>query len=456
MPSVNSLLEIARRGLSASQIGINTTGHNITNAEVEGYSRQRVNLQTNSPLYYSGYAIGTGVDVDGITRIRDQFLDKQINLQKQSLGYFQALETKYNQLESIYGEPSDTGLASSLNSFFSSWQDLANDPDSLDSRNLVYQSGYALSNKFNSLHFKLTDLQDSLEPDFDETVIQFNSYTRQLGEINVQLTAVGQASSQAGDLLDARDQLLQDISEIADVNIQKNQYGQVMLSLGGKMFLERDHVVELELPADSSDFSDVQWADTHNTAKISNGKLHGLIEMHDNVLGDQLEKLDNLALGLVSSINTLHNSGYGIDGSTNLNFFDGDTTGAKDIKLDVNMENDVRKIATSADGTGGNGDIALQISQLQDERVLANYQNTFSEYYSGIVSENATRLLEVQTNVEGQEIFVSQLEEQQAAVASVSQDEEMTNLIKFQQSYQAAAKLVTLAEEMMQTVLGLI
>ncbi len=456
MPSVNSLLEIARRGLSASQIGINTTGHNITNAEVEGYSRQRVNLQTNSPLYYSGYAIGTGVDVDGITRIRDQFLDKQINLQKQSLGYFQALETKYNQLESIYGEPSDTGLASSLNNFFSAWQDLANDPDSLDTRNLVYQSGYALSNKFNSLHFKLTDLQDSLEPDFDETVIQFNSYTRQLGEINIQLTSVGQASSQAGDLLDARDQLLQDISEIADVNIQKNQYGQVMLSLGGKMFLERDHVVELELPDDSSDFSNIQWADTHNTAKISNGKLHGLIEMHDNVLGDQLEKLDNLALGLVSSINTLHNSGYGIDGSTNLNFFDGATTGAKDIKLDVNMENDVRKIATSADGTGGNGDIALQISQLQDERVLANYQNTFSEYYSGIVSENATRLLEVQTNVEGQEIFVSQLEEQQAAVASVSQDEEMTNLIKFQQSYQAAAKLVTLAEEMMQTVLGLV
>ena len=456
MFGIRDLLNIARSGLFAQQAALNTTGHNIANATTEGYSRQRVELEASQPAFWGSHAMGAGVDVVGVKRMRDQYLDAQLRTQGQSLGWWETMETKLTQLEDSFGEPSDTGLSATINAFFDSWQDLANDPDNMVARDAVLSKGRSLTLKFNYLDGQLTDLRKTIDSELGSQVDQFNSLTKQLAQLNGQLNIFDANSQGAADLLDQRDRILEQLNHLANIQAVENDAGQVMLSLGGKVFLEKTNVTELRGTLSDGNLTQLSWSDGNKRVSLSNGSLGALMELRDNVIDKYSTKLDELAVDIASGVNELHATGYGLDGLTGLNFFNPDVTGAADIRIDSQIASDSRKIAASSNTQQGNGDIALALSQIQQENKAANSTMTFANFYNGMIGEIGSLKQESASFSQGQSLIVQQLESQRESQMGVSLDEEMTNLIKYQRAYQATAKLVSMADDMAETVLNMV
>ncbi len=456
MFGIRDLLNIARSGLFAQQAGLNTTGHNIANATTEGYSRQRAELGTSQPALWGPSAMGAGVDVIGVKRIRDQYIDAQLRAQDQSLGWWETMETKLSQLEDAFGEPSDTGLGAAINAFFDSWQDLANAPDNMVARDAVLSKGRTLALKFNYLNDKLTDLQRSLDSEVSGQVDEFNSLTKQLAQLNGRLSTFGANAQGAADLLDQRDRLLDRLSHLANVQVVENDAGQVMLSLDGKVFLEKTNATELRGTRSDTSLTQLSWSDADRLVTINNGSLGALMDLRDNVIGKYSTKLDELAVDIANGVNEVHATGYGLNGHTGLSFFASTVTGAADMRIDSQIAADSRKIAASSNAQQGNGDIALAISQLQQENKAANSTMTFANFYGGMIGEIGSLMQEATSFSQGQSLMVQQLENQRESEMGVSLDEEMTNLIKYQRAYQATAKLVSMADEMAQTILNMV
>ncbi|NOY60357.1 MAG: flagellar hook-associated protein FlgK [Calditrichaeota bacterium] len=456
MPSVGNLMEIARRALSSQQIALTTTGHNIANANTENYSRQRVEIQPTNPLQQYEFFIGTGADVSAIKRVSDQFINAQLNQQQQSLGWFETMESKYTQLEEVFGEPSEVGLSEAINNLFDSWNNLANNPDDLSARDIVLHRAQSLAQRFNSISARLTNIQDSIKKEFSNSVDEFNRLSKQVADINLKIVSRS-GGSNSGDLLDQRDILLKRMSELANIKISESDNGQVMLSLNGKVFLQRNNYIEMEMPKESSNLSDLKWSDSKTPVSLQNGIMAALTKFHDEVIPESIEGIDSLAVSIAENVNSIHETGYGLDGSTSNRFFDPATTNAANIKVDQNIVADVRKIATSSDLNNGNGDLALQISQIQDKNFsIKNSMATFSDYFANMIASIGSSKQEATANKQGQQLFVGQLEEDRQAISGVSLDEEMTNLVNYQKAFQAAARLVTLADDLADTVLNMV
>jgi flagellar hook-associated protein 1 FlgK len=485
MSGIRGTLEIARRALFAQQTALEVSSNNIANVNTEGYSRQRVVMEESKPITVVKLSIGTGVNVERIDRIRDAFVESQLRFEQQSLSNYETLEAKYSQLESIVNEPSEMGLSSLMDKFFDSWQQLANDPQSLTMRENVIQSATTMTSRFNTLSNQLTDMSGDVLQEFNAQVNAFNSIAEQIAILNEQLLGSGGGSTQSAQLLDRRDTLLMQMNEIADVRVTENERGQIKLSLGGKVFLDNTDVIKLSSASQTSDIRQLKWEDNSSAVVIGNGKLAALAEFRETVLPDYQGRLDKLALSIAAAVNDLHSQGFGLDGGTNVNFFSDSTIDAASISVNSVILTDKQKVAASADGNMGDGSLALQISQLQDKNlvleetasndaIIANegidgvisqiLNNTaayssvvsFNTYYAELVSSVGQEKVGIGTYKEGQALFVNQLKSQQESTSGVSLDEEMTNLIKYQRAYQAAAKVIDLADQLAETILNMI
>ncbi len=456
MAGLNNIFEIGKSALAASQSALNTTGQNIANANTEGYSRKVTNFEASVNYLGGGLQIGSGVTVNEVTRVRNRFIDSQLSLQRQTLSYWSTMESKHLLIEQIYEEPGETGLSSIMNSFFESWSELANAPENSSLRENVIYQGDALVKKFNSLNERLTDMENELTDEISDEIEKFNDYAQQITEINSKLLYVDKRSGSYSSLLDNRDVLLEKMNEIADITIQENDDGQVNLSLNGKVFLQKTHFIQLDSSKIDGDMAEMNWSDGTTSATAQGGKLGALIDLRENIIPENIEKLDNLASAIVDTINTQHKAGYGYDGSTGVVFFDVNSVDANTIALNSSLYTNNQLLATSSDGEAGSGGNALLMSQLQDSKVLADNTATFTDYYSEIVATEGNRREEAITLYEGQEIFTDNLYSYQQSITGVSLDEEMTDLLKYQRSYQAASKLITLADEISETLINMV
>ena len=453
MSGIRNTLEIARSALVSSQVALDVTGNNIANANTEGYSRRRAIMESESQRTAQNFVIGKGVIVSRIERVRDQYIETQLRTQQQSLSYWETLQTKYARLEDIFTEPSEAGLGEMMNKFFDSWQGLATDPQSYTARSNVLQKANSLASKFRTTAKHISDLKDEIRSEFNNQLEKFNSLAEQLAEINIQLPL---STEQAADLLDRRDNLLMQMNKIANVQTMENEYGQVTISLGGKVLLENSKVVKLVEASADEPLNTLHWEDNSRASKASNGQLAALARFHDETLQDYSDQLDELATSLVEGVNELHKTGYGLEGSTNVNFFDPSTTGAADIQVSSEVADNAEKIAVSADGNRGNGEIARQIAQLVNDSSMVNNSFSFHDYYGTTIARLGNEVQDTTVKLDGQKMLVNQIRTHQESASGVSLDEEMTNLIQFQRAYQAAAKLINVVDEMMDTILRMV
>lgn len=460
MSSLSSGINIALRAvLSQSQV-MEVIEHNVANADTEGYHKQTAVLKSTSSnpsvsTYYS-YGVGqmgTGVTVDQIRRFSQNFYDtkyRSVSAQSQSWGYQSEV---LSEIETNYGDLEDSGLSTSLDQFWLSWQDLAADPTNSSLRSEVISDAAALSNKFNSNSQSLLSMRLDQNSAVEDRVDQINSLAKTVAGLNVQISQAYAENQQPNDLQDQRDTALDSLAELSGAVSSTQDNGQVIVTIGGHILVSAQDTIALKTETDPNDpqVNRVVWADNSDVLGINSGELDGILKVRDEYIPDQIDALNQMASTLIDQVNTLHTSGYTLDGVKGGNFFSG--TDATNIGVLDTLTGSDLAISKSAD-EDGDSEIANQIYNLRTQKLMSGNAQTIGDYYNNNVTRLAMLTETARTNSSQDSTVLSALEEQRQSVSGVSLDEEAANLTMSQRAYQAAARLMTAYDQMLDVVIN--
>ena len=556
--NIFSTLSSAKLGLLAQQLAIEVTGQNVANVETEGYSRQDVSFEANTPsghIKYGGlHQLGTGVRIASIERAHDQFLFTQIMDEGDLTGSTEVKKEIFEQLEVLFNEGSGRSLNDALSLFFSSIHDLATNARGLPERVDLISKAEHLASTFNQTGNQLFTIQRNIDATIETEVAKINTLTTQIGKLNESIHANEPTSQyKANDLRDNRDRLVKELSKKIDIQLVQESDNQISLTLkDGTALVLKDQVFDLStsINANNESFNDV-YIDIGSTTKnitstIKGGELRGYLDMRDTEVESILDKTNILSGSFIQEFNSIHREGFGIDGSSGLDFFtpldvtvdhDADNTGtavvsmtnaspttvsvdefeiaftgsneftlnnlttnassgtftfttgstfnikdgfavaisgtaASGDKVTFSVSEDAASLMSvsstiTADGqkiaagttTNGDGGNALLMADLQNGLVFNSVtwssesgSFTFDEYYNAVVSTIGIESFSAQAILRQQEGVMLQLNSRRESISGVSIDEEMIKMIKFQQAYNASARMISMVDEMLDTL----
>jgi flagellar hook-associated protein 1 FlgK len=473
--STFATLNLANRALIAQQIGLDITGHNIANANTDGYTRQSAELQASVPFTLAGTTrpqqpgqLGTGVEVVNVKRFRDGFVDLQFRQENQLLGQWQTTRDAITKMEQALNEPSTDGLGGALSRFWNSWSALANNPESQASRKALAESAQTVANQMNQLHRTLTNQQADLDRDLQLRVDDINNLTTRIARLNDQIIRIAGAGDQPNDLKDERDVLLDQLSKLVNMTYVEGGNDAVTVNVGGRTVVYNNQSFALRVDQrdregnpDPDGFVNVFFADPFDTTRadptspvtITSGQLFGDLQVRDEILADFLADLQEIGARLIDQVNDVHGQGFGLNDATGLPFFEG--TGADDIAVSSFVLGDLDNIAAAASQLApGDGSNALRIHDLQRELLMAGGAATIEEFYAGRVANLGILSQQAQGMAGNEELLSSHLAQTRQSIGGVSLDEETTNLIRYQHAYNAAARVVTTIDEMLDRIIN--
>lgn len=461
MSDIYGIMSMAGQALLTQQQAISVTSHNIANVNTPGYSRQRLKMTTNTPADSAVGPMGTGVSGETIERIYDRYLSAQLINESQALGRWDTQKGAVEMVEVIFNEVDGSGLSQAMSKFWDAWQSLANNPDGTTERQILITASQVLAATFNQLNSDLSQNQQNLDLAIQGTVADINRLSQQIADLNEKIISSEAGSFSANDYRDQRELLLRELSELIDINTFEDATGAVsVLVANGRPLVSSGQFWQLSTETNVAGFQDIVWVDdTGNapniTADISGGRLKGYLDVRDGVIDGYINRLDTLAQTLMTDVNTLHQNGFDLDGLGGEEFFIG--TAANDMEVNPNIVGDLDLIAAASDALTVPGDSrqAIEIANLQYQLTMGGTQS-YNDYYSAIVRDVGNEVLKSGASYNHQSDMMAQLENQRESVSGVSLDEEMINLLKFQNAYAAAAKLITTADEMMQTILQML
>ncbi|WP_082233353.1 flagellar hook-associated protein FlgK [Halobacillus massiliensis] len=505
MVSSFSGLETAKRGLFAQQSALYATGHNIANANTEGYTRQRVNFEQTSPFPPASRnrpeitgQIGSGVRIGAIERIRDNYLDVQYRSENNNAGYFEARASELSRLEEIMNEPLEDGLSKTMDRFWQALQDLSVNPEHSGARSVVVEQGKAVTDTFNYLSKTLINIQGDIAAEVDITTKTINSIAQQINSLNGQIASVEPHGPVPNDLYDQRDLLIDKLSSLVNINVTYESTpssadalarGKVNISLvdaGGKELTSSlVNGADQSVNALSVTYNDRNLASTITLGgrEMSveeftiNGKLKGLIDTGGYVKANgedtgtyekMLSDLDKLATGFAEKFNEVHRSGQSLrtisNGGQPPAFFE--ITGKKNeagiikglagrIEVTDEIKEDIDHIAAASIAEAGNGNNAKLLAEVQHaDDELFGEKASMINYYESMIGSMAVEAQEAARMQGNTATLTSSVEQRRMSVSAVSLDEEMTNMIKFQHAYNASARNITTIDEMLDRIIN--
>lgn len=559
--TIYGAMNTAKVSLLTHQLSLDVTANNIANVNNPDYTRQAVNLEAAFPLRAGGSPglIGMGVRATSVTRFADQFLEGQRLDNKSLSGYWDSRSDFLERLEVVFNESSEKGLNNILDQFFLSWRNLAFNARGLTERTDTIAQGRNVGVMFNKINKDMQNLRNDLDSKVVNSVSEINRLTTEVARLNSVIHETEVFNVSANDLRDKREKAIRGLADYVDVTVVEDSNNQVMVSISGgrPLVIGSDaFTLSTQVRSDDPQASDVFWNDLSGgsveiTSEISGGTMGGWLKMRDTDLPGYLDKLDLLSATMMRDTNVQHSQGYGLDGSTGVDFFSGlnvgvstsrDNTGAATIgtgtivnqekvnlhkfevtynggnisiqdltngttvateayvsggnvaylltqgiqvaitgaatngdKFTVNAAagsalgmkvnqaiiNDSAKVAAGLTTDPGAGDNALLIAQTQDNASMnkttasSSGTATFAEFYNAIVGDVGIKANTANTISTQQESIVFELENRHEQIAGVSLDEEMVNLIKFQHAYQASARLISVIDELLQTLVSL-
>lgn len=472
-------LNTSLQALHSMQQAIQTSSHNVANANTPGYSRQKTVLAPGVPYtvptnrrFDSFGQVGTGVTIEKMQRFRDSFLDSQIRKETLNRDGWEVRRDILQQAEVVWNEPSDTSVNSRLSEFWTGMKNLSTTPDSASVRTTAINAADDLATTISDTYRQFNDLRDELDSQVARHVDSINGLAQRIAGLNEEIRNVEGVGQQPNDLRDQRDRALTELAGYVNIDIHESESGTMMVSLGGKLLVMDQVASQLRTDADPTNgmLNKVVWDDTGVTVQIGGqplegglspqaadilgGKLGGTLVARDILVPNEMNRLDSMAATLITEVNTIHRAGFGLDGSTGLDFFTG--TGALDIAVNSVVAADTNKVAaaTSATSVPGDGYNALLISRLANAQVMNSGTTTLSEYYRAGIAELGQQAQQSVLMTENQDLLVQSLEERQEQISGVSLDEETTNLIQFQHAYQSAARVMTTVDGMLDTVIN--
>ena len=472
MAGLFSTLNTANKGLTAQQMALGTVGHNVSNANTRGYTRQRVDMVADRAYKYPGIGqVGTGVNVVGVTRTVDIHLARQV---RNSVGVFEKYGAKnegLKQLEAIYNEPSKTGLNNSINEMFVSWAELGENPEMLTAKTVVVEKSKTFADTVKHMAEKINGLKTDTEANIKAGTLELNANLDKLKKLNEDIINSSIRGDVPNDLLDKRDLLLQDMSQIVNLETGDgtfanfDEYGRANVKIG-----------DVEVLSYAGDKKQLEYKDgkimagtTDITGQVKEGQLKGHLEVIEEV-DKNIEDFNNFIKVTADAINTVHSDdGNGLDFFT---YEDSDPIGTLAVNDEIAKDN--RKVAASKDLTGGptgDGSRAQEIAKLQE--VNLDYADGIIKYdpntmkieptkngmtiknaYSEIITKVAVETKHAYDMMDNQFTLTNQLMNRQEAISGVSLNEEISDMIKFQQSYNANARVIQTVSEMLDTFIN--
>lgn len=497
-------LETARRGMFTQQTALQTTGHNIANANTPGYSRQRVNfVQTeaypaasmNRPQIPG--QMGTGVAAGSVQRVREGFLDTQFRGENNKLGYWDARSEALEKMEDIMNEPSDNGLAKTLDRFWQSLQDLSVNPEDSGARSVVRQRGLAVAETFNYLSNSLTSIQSDLKSQANITTKEINALLDDIQSINKQISEVEPHGYLPNTLYDERDSLVDRLSTLLNVEVTTNPSGGKPDPLAAGLYdikMKDKDGTEFTLVNSATgqvNHFDIKYDDgtTGNgladsvvvggtpitISKFTDGKLKGLIESYGyndggsvkGIYPEMLANLDQMAYQFATKFNEVHSAGWSLSEieagtRTGYNFFNlGGVTdsvnpkgAAKLLKLHDDMK-ELDHIAAATNPFGGDGSNALRLGDVKNTQLnFPGSKSSLQSFYEGAIGKMAVDAQQAVRLTNNSAVLTDSVQQRRLSVSGVSLDEEMTNMIQFQHAYNASARNITVIDEMLDKIIN--
>ncbi len=451
--ALTKIFDISSRSLAVYRRALEVTSHNIVNSNNPDYSRQRIMFSTDTSNLTAGLVWGNGVKIADVTRLRDRLVDAHMIETNQKFSDSNRQSELINNIEKIFSEPSDLGISNLMTSFFNSFNELAVTPNSSPLRTNVLNAANNLSAKVNSIYQSLNSLKGDIKQEFQQKVNSVNSILNQIHQLNFEQYSNSYNGIPVNDLLDKRDALIDKLSNLVNINVVYDSTNSAVISIGGALAVDRMHASEF-VAEEVNGKLNIKVKDGSYPVVLTGGELNALSQVYSKKIPSYQQKLDSVINKLVESVNSEHVNGYTIDNppETGINFFDGYVNGQ--LIINQALLDDPYKIAISQDGTEGNGEIALRIAQLTDAKLLNG--NTMQESYSSLINSLGNDGMLQNNFTQANQMVLDELGLLRASQSGVSVDEEMTNVLKFQRTYEASAKLITIADEILKTILNMV
>jgi flagellar hook-associated protein 1 FlgK len=554
--SLSASLGIGTRGLMASQTALDIVGQNVTNANTEGYTRKRLNLESTSRRDGQFGEMGFGVDMADVQAIRDQLLDRQIQAITTDVGGAEITDRILKRIEDIVSEPGDTSLTTAMNEFWDSWQDLANDPADMTARQAVVDASLSMVGRFNTLASSLATLRSDANEEIASDVGEVNQLLTDIASLNTIIAASEtREGMNANDSRDARELKLKELSKYIDISHVEDRLGRYLISSGGSLLVSAEGATSLQIDRttvtlpDGTNYAQVglRVASTRKDLEPSGGAIRSLMDGRDDIIPRYQQAIDDIASALVGAVNRLHETGYDLEGRTGSTFFDPRFDRASNIALNPDLERNPSRIAagtggaslgpgaalllavpaagtsldltlsnpayrnlvdgsvvvttvgppavTLAEGAGkdyvvdpvngeivfnnyaqygagtavtvdfrynragpagtGDGSNALRIGQLRQGVLADGGTSTLANSWAATVGGLGAETSRATSGLETLNQLKTSLHEQAQSLSGVSLDEELADMVRFQNSYQASARFISTVSELYDTLIGM-
>lgn len=464
MTSTFGTLYTVRSGLDAARRALDVVGQNVSNANTVGYSRQEVSNVAADPGHVINSA-GRGVSEVNVVRYREEFLDRQWRSRAGSQSYYDTRSSMLGQLEGVVGDLSEGGLRTALDNFFNSWDNLASHPSQASARTQVVSNTADFLSQAQAVFNNLKDLRMGVDENLQTKVQDLNNAAQQLAELNKQITAAETNPQKANELRDRRDLLVDSMAKLAGVTAATQADGTVTVNLGAYLLVDRNqaYTIDASYQQESAGarqtLSVYTWNGTSNPVTFAGGELGALQELRDTEIPNQMKYLDNLVRTVAANVNAAHTAG--VPAASQVNIFNIQSTDYMDIVVNPAVQGDPNQILAAATlpASASDGDRALGIARMRDSAILTGEPMgtrtvTAGEYMQSVSTMLGMQVAQATQRSQTAALVMAQADKQRQSVSGVSLDDEMTKMIQFQQAYNAAARIMTTVDEMLDTVVN--
>lgn len=466
-------LYISISGIYANKKALDTVSHNIANVNNPDYVRQSAihGERTYTKLGIQ-HEIGTGVDVQQIRQIRDEFLDLKLRRELSIYGYYQAKSEVLEEMEYIFREIKTPDMLASgalqdiMDDFWGAWEELYKEPESLTIRGVLHERAVAFTTTVNHIYTQLDNMQQNLNKEMLNKTKEVNTLLKDICELNEKIK-IQEAKSphiKSNDLRDMRNAKIDRLAELIPINYYENNQSEIVITLNGRSLVNKDYFNPIEIRMNPKGHGEIHYSDTGEKIELKNlGELAGYIDARDKDVVEYMDRLNILVGTLAREVNTIHEGGTGLDGSTGIKFFEFDPSNpAATIVVNPDLA-DYNKIAVSKSGARGDGEIIKDILKLREDKLFDKYNSedpmdekslNIDEFYRDLITNLGLQREEARGISFSQTMLMTQIDERRQEISNVSLDEEMANMLKYQHSYIANSRVINAIDEMIDIIVN--
>ena len=429
-------ISTALSSLRTQRVAIDVAGQNIANVNTPGYVRQRVDMTA-----------GIGVNVSAISRLHNGILGDRSRTESAQLQNLSIASNVVNDVEGVFPEPTTYGFQEKLDALWSSFSNVARDPNNAAARVQVLSQANAAADWLNNAATELEDITANYSSGLANLVTTVNGYAKELSELNVAVSQSVENTQAANALLDRRGYVADQLAQLVGGSYHTSDSNQLSVTLGGGTLAGPSTYATLQV-ASAGGVTSLQWAGDSTTATVTSGAANGYLTAVNTTVDSWMTTLDSVASALTTTVNAVQTTGFDRDGNAGANLFSGTTAATISVAL-----TDGADIAASAIAPSG-GVASLDGSKADAMAALGTAANGPDELYQELVVSLGFAIQAADQAAATQESLASSITSQIDTESGVSIDEEMANLIAYQRAYEAAARVLTAIDAVLETLIN--